>query len=524
MYRSGLIAALAFIVGKVCLPNLDDAHNRCVVLDVNSPIKKLRNHNKHNKYGRPLLKNYMPFIRVVKPKLAKRPRRETEICKQQSMHQTVDTVICPEIFQQHLSVTGSSLFFQGQMAAVSVLMTADTDPPTVVGTSPLIHCLRISFLRPLSSLYSCYNHSMGNKTNSNLIVSLQALRGIAAMTVLIDHSNLVNNLGCWGVVVFFTMSGFLMALNYVGKGRIKDYSALSNARFAYDHFRKLYPLHIVTMFSLALLELTGAYRTPLPSLIAKIFMNITLQYDWFPDFRNFLINPSAWFVSALWLSYFLFPWLLKALEKKKVMASAIHSILFLLFIQIVMSLSIIHTAGVGPLGANIANHREYLIYMFPPMTFLEFSVGALLGVVYLSRNHMKLSKAKASILEIATIFLNLLFIQFLLEDKCNVFWLTFPCAFLVYLFAANRGIVSKVLTNRASVFLGNYSMEIFLIHYPVFQYLEAAIVFLLGRAAIRNGMVAYNITIGITLTILLSVLWKRITSRLKKYGKHYTSC
>ncbi|MDD6599057.1 MAG: hypothetical protein PUE98_01160, partial [Galactobacillus timonensis] len=91
----------AFIVGKVCPLIRMTLNNRCVVLDVNSPIKKLRNHDKHNRYGMPLLKNYMPFIRVVMPKLAKRPCRETEICKQQSMHQTVDTVICPEIFQQH---------------------------------------------------------------------------------------------------------------------------------------------------------------------------------------------------------------------------------------------------------------------------------------------------------------------------------------------------------------------------------------------------------------------------------------
>ena len=50
-----LIAALVFILGRVCLPHTDDAYNRCVVLHVNSPFQKLRNHNRHNKNGMPLL-------------------------------------------------------------------------------------------------------------------------------------------------------------------------------------------------------------------------------------------------------------------------------------------------------------------------------------------------------------------------------------------------------------------------------------------------------------------------------------
>ena len=72
MYRSDLLAALAFIVGKVCRPNLDDAHNRCVVLDVNSPFQKLRNHNRNNKNGMPLLKNYMPSIRGSRAKASEK--------------------------------------------------------------------------------------------------------------------------------------------------------------------------------------------------------------------------------------------------------------------------------------------------------------------------------------------------------------------------------------------------------------------------------------------------------------------
>lgn len=360
---------------------------------------------------------------------------------------------------------------------------------------------------------------MKRKSPSNRLLSLQALRGIAILTVFVDHAHLVNKLGSWGVVIFFIMSGFLMTLNYMEQGRINKISILSNIQFAFSRFRKLLPLHIVTMLSLALLELLGSYHTPIPEILMKIFMNTTLQFDWFPDFGNFLINPSAWFISALWFSYFIFPWLLKYMEKHSDCNSAIYSIIILSLLQITLSLIILHIPEGGAAENFIFNHREYLIYMFPPMTLIEFMIGAWFGIIYLSNFNIPKNKTTASILETIVVIINLLLIPYMLKEKCNVFWLTLPCACLVYLFALQKGCISGFLTNKLLIFFGDYSMEIFLIHYPISRYLEAAVAIVLGRDIVNKGMTIFNITIGLLLTLLCSYIWKQISKQLKMHLK-----
>lgn len=76
---------------------------------------------------------------------------------------------------------------------------------------------------------------------SKRIESLQGLRAIAFLAILISHSRVFNcgYLGAWGVSIFFVLSGFLMTYNYMPR---QDFKYPSPLVFGWQKIKKLYPL------------------------------------------------------------------------------------------------------------------------------------------------------------------------------------------------------------------------------------------------------------------------------------------
>ena len=86
----------------------------------------------------------------------------------------------------------------------------------------------------------------------------------------------------------------------------------------------------------------------------------------------------------------------------------------------------------------------------------------------------------------------------------TVIWTMTSCA-LVYVFALQKGILSRLLKSRPFVFLGNLSDSCFLIHLMVYTYLMVFEDILFGKTAI-----VVNIILAFFITIAGSCLWKKI--------------
>ncbi|WCL53188.1 acyltransferase family protein [Gimibacter soli] len=115
------------------------------------------------------------------------------------------------------------------------------------------------------------------KTNQGrgTITSLESLRGICAILVLLFHIPWESQIGNLGIVrhaslavdFFFVLSGFVLSLNYADK--LNTPSAL--VTFMRRRFWRLYPLHLTVLFLFALYEMAtfvlqetilGGYGTP----------------------------------------------------------------------------------------------------------------------------------------------------------------------------------------------------------------------------------------------------------------------
>lgn len=165
------------------------------------------------------------------------------------------------------------------------------------------------------------------------IDSLQALRAWAFMGVFLTHTDIMSlKLGAWGVSVFFILSGFLMTYSYFGKKRIESVSFTKNISFAWNKMKYLYPLHIITMLAMSIFMFTGEGTIPIPQASVRIFLNVLLLQCWTPIQSG--INGVSWYLCVTMFLYFLFPYILRGMERKYSVNKAKFMLRFLFLIQI----------------------------------------------------------------------------------------------------------------------------------------------------------------------------------------------
>jgi peptidoglycan/LPS O-acetylase OafA/YrhL len=126
--------------------------------------------------------------------------------------------------------------------------------------------------------------------------ALTALRGIAAVTVLVFH--LVYGFrGYLAVDLFFLLSGFVLMYAH-GQMAVTPHACL---RFLRARFARIYPLYLFTL--LLMLPLLDSSR--LFSRNGLIISLLLLQSPWYSMCWNF----GSWSISAEWHAYLLFPFL-----------------------------------------------------------------------------------------------------------------------------------------------------------------------------------------------------------------------
>ena len=92
-------------------------------------------------------------------------------------------------------------------------------------------------------------------TDKKLISSLQGLRAVAFLCVVISHCG-APWLGPWAISVFVALSGLLMVCNYYDRPRTAP-ELQSAIAFSFKKIRRLYPLHLIMMAAALLFVLKG---------------------------------------------------------------------------------------------------------------------------------------------------------------------------------------------------------------------------------------------------------------------------
>ena len=181
------------------------------------------------------------------------------------------------------------------------------------------------------------------------VQNLTGIRAFAALWVAIYHfqtTEVVKSIdlgplvarGYLGVDVFFVLSGFILALNYVERDGAERSSALFDREFVLRRFARIYPLHIATFaVSLALWiaasMLDYSFVADLRNDAWTAVANLANVQAW-GLFDQLSWNMVSWSVSAEWFAYLvLFPLLMRFLTPRSLtFGVGTTVVLWLLFI------------------------------------------------------------------------------------------------------------------------------------------------------------------------------------------------
>ena len=255
-----------------------------------------------------------------------------------------------------------------------------------------------------------------------MINTLTSLRFIFAMMVFGAHCYVIDNHfdihffkeGFVGVSFFFMLSGFIIAYNYQKKF---SENKITKRTFWVARIARIYPLHWLTLLIAVAL---GNYVIASGTIDwCKHFLaSLTLTNAYIPkDNYFFSFNSPSWSLCCEQLFYICFPFLI----------------------------------------AFTKDYRKLLS---------TFSICAILSIVGMYFTPM-ITSSQGSIIEIASIALFLSFFLYAAEIpkvyrySCY-YWI--PIAFILISFSLQKGMVSRLLSNRLLVIGGEISYSFYLIH------------------------------------------------------------
>ncbi len=332
--------------------------------------------------------------------------------------------------------------------------------------------------------------------------------------IFLSHVELLGT-GPAGVSLFLVLSGFCMTLAYLDRPeRIPTPSLKNNLRFAYGKVKKLYPLHLITLFFVAAVLFAGLLKRraspgELAENLAYFTANAFLLQSWIP-LRNgyFSFNAVSWYLSTALFSYFVFPRVFPLVQKKRP-----RTIALLAAVGIGCMVFAAIALGIGQkyFGWSRA-FLKWAVYIFPCYRAGDFITGLALGYAFLAsgKKHSGVSCTAAEVLVIVMLAAQVY--TYSRNDHATnwiltLFWLPTSCA-LIYIFALSSGLLSKTLSkSRLLVWIGDISGEAFLIHQICIKATEAVL-----KNKILVGAAAF------VLTLLCTVIWRFMYNKVSKSG------
>ncbi len=293
------------------------------------------------------------------------------------------------------------------------------------------------------------------------IEQLTFTRFLAAVAIVVFHYGrdiypfdsyrFIVNQANFGVSYFFVLSGFVMAIAYGNQSQIRF------GRFIQKRFARIYPVYL-----LAILLLMYILKNDLTAYKYDIYWNLSLFQSWIPS-KALSFNFPAWSLSVEMFFYIVFPLVFNYIYKRlNPKYSIIIVVIFFIISQIVL---MVLRSGADFLNPSSIFVNHGFIYYSPIMHLNEFLVGNIAGLFLLSK-----IKQKNYDIHIVIVFvLIILTLKYNSVFELHNGMLALLFVPLILLLSANNGILTKLLTMKLPVFLGEISYGIYILQYPVNQ-------------------------------------------------------
>lgn len=262
----------------------------------------------------------------------------------------------------------------------------------------------------------------------------------------------------------------------------------------------------------------------------KIFANIFMINGWFihPEAS---INRMSWYLTTVVFCFFCFQWWYKKIKSLSA-KNCFIVIIVLWFIQLAIAgvFTIVPDFYVG----DTIIDSGWIVYFYPLTRVIDFFMGTIVGVLFIypspkSKRQWRSNKNYIALLSVIMVIIsNALKISYEIKPfwgrRIDVFWSNFSYVSLfslssclvVYVFAYNDTKLTEFCTNRITIYLGNLSPYMYLLHYMILEYLGRIVWRLFGENAYVQYRVPIGIFGGLPLTIVFSVFYLKLKMIFQK--------
>lgn len=355
------------------------------------------------------------------------------------------------------------------------------------------------------------NELIKSEKNTKKFFVIQSLRFIAFFMIFLQHTTQYHDFKYYSaglaVSFFIILSGFLNGYKYFG--RYSNVKSKDIKEFTKKKIIKIYGLHIIMiLFSRTFTKIfTMSGKENIIEWIKKLFLNIFLLQSYVDDkFVYFSFNGVSWFLAVIVIiSILTIPFIntIKNILSLKYGKRKLILIIIIVFIIDFMYSYIISTTK---------SNQEFWLYIFPIARIPEYFIGLVLGIGYLNRKNEKIKAS--SFFEILTIVILSMMI-IIQKNKIIPSWMSFSLCWLIpnlltiLIFSYEQGIISKILKNKILIWLGDISMETYIIH----QVMIINMSYIIGN--VTNKAMKYFALIFIfsTIIIISSFIHKSMASK-----------